>query len=124
MRPPECAARTIVSMISAGSGDVHTENVPCTSLSVVVAELPVIVVLSMTAVPPVMRSSPPPIPVPELPARPEMAGESGASRAAWTAAGASLSDAQVTSTTHGHRARGIGGDDVGRLKLLGCLFCT
>ena len=53
---------------------------------------------------------------------PEMAGESGASRAARAAAGAGLSDAQVASTTHRRRACGIGGDDVGGLKLFGSLL--
>ena len=50
-------------------------NVPDTSLSAVEAVLPVIVVLSMTTVPPARRSSPPPTPTPGAPAAPGLAGK-------------------------------------------------
>ena len=49
-------------------------NVPDTSLSLVEAVLPVMVVLSITTVPPVRRSSPPPIPTPATPAAPGLPG--------------------------------------------------
>ena len=42
----------------------QVENVPATSGPPVVARLPLIVVSSITTVPPVRRSAPPPIPVP------------------------------------------------------------
>ena len=52
----------------------HAVNVPNTLLSLVVAVLPVMVVLSMTTVPPASRSSPPPIPVPESAVAPALPG--------------------------------------------------
>src|SRR4029077_11016943 len=53
----------------------HVVKVPDTSLSVVEAVLPVMVVLSMTTVPPGRRSSPPPTPTPETPAAPGLPGK-------------------------------------------------
>ena len=52
----------------------HVVNVPDTSLSLVEAWLPVIVVSSMTTVPPGSRSSPPPMPTPEGPVVPAVPG--------------------------------------------------